>query len=122
MFSRIRFCKLFVPFLLLLCLCVEEKEEVIRQKLDVVLEDDLRAIVEGVTKKGLIEDPYFKIVEYESYEEGYYSRKAVVDFYFLKTVKRKIRRKYRYQNRLGLWDRYFNEYMPIVPQKDESKN
>lgn len=103
-------------------MCASEKEEIIRQKLDVVLKDDLEAIVEGVSRKGLIEKPYFEVIEYEAYEEGMYTRRAVADFYFLKTVKRKIRRKYRYHSQMGMWDRYFNNYLPIAPQTDENKN
>ncbi|MFP4014621.1 MAG: hypothetical protein ACLFVQ_11075 [Chitinispirillaceae bacterium] len=111
-----------LPFFLFLCSCASEKEEVIRQKLDVVLNDDLEAIVDGVSEKGLIEKPYFEMIEYQTYDEGAYIRRAVVDFYFLRTVKRKIRRKYRYHGQMGMWDRYFNTYLPITPQTDENEN
>jgi len=107
-----------LPALLLaLCFCAES-DEVVRQKLDVVLKDDLEAILDSVARDALMEKPHYKLLEYREYNEGAYSRMAIVDFYFFKSVAKKITRKYRYHRRLGMWDRYHNQYYTIVPGED----
>jgi len=106
-----------LPCLLLLCFCAES-DGVIRQKLDVILKDDLEAILEGVSEGALLDKPYFVLLEYREYDEGAYSRMAIADFYFLKSVGMKITRKYRYHRRLGMWDRYHNKYYTIVPDEN----
>jgi len=106
----------------LFCSCMDEKEEVIRQKLDVILKDDLEAIIEDVDKDALLDEPYFELLDYKTYDDGYYSRMAVADFYFLKSVSVKISRKYRYVRRMGVWDRYHNKYIMIAPKTDETEN
>jgi hypothetical protein len=101
-----------------LCVSCAESEEVIRGKLDVILADDLAAIVDSVAVAALIEKPYFELVSYKEYDEGAYSRMAVVDFFFLRPfagLEKKIRRKYRYHRRMGMWDRYHNMYYTVVP-------
>jgi len=108
--------------LLLLCVCLDEKEEVIRQKLDVILKDDLEAIIEDVDADALLDEPYFELLEYRVYDDGYYSRMAVADFYFMKSVAFKISRKYRYVRKMGVWDRYHNKYNAIAPKTDETEN
>jgi hypothetical protein len=103
--------------LLLLASCAES-EAVIRGKLDVILADDLAAIVDSVAAAALIDKPYYELVSYKEYDEGAYSRMAVVDFFFLKPlagVEKKIRRKYRYHRRFGMWDRYHNMYYTVMP-------
>jgi hypothetical protein len=87
-----------------------ESDNLISQKLEVILKSDLDTIITGVDKSGLLDTPYYKIVSYKSYKEGMYSKLAVVDFYFLKNIKAKIVRKYRYVTSFGQWDRYVNEY------------
>jgi hypothetical protein len=110
------------PLLLLLfCVCLDEKEEVIRQKLDVILKDDMEAIIEDVDKDALLDEPYFELIDYRVYDEGYYSRMAVADFYFMKSVAFKISRKYRYVRKIGVWDRYHNKYNAIAPKTDETE-
>jgi hypothetical protein len=93
----------------LLCGC-GESDEFIKKKLDVVLKSDLDTITAGVQKSSLLDTPYYTIVSYKSYKEGMYSKLAVADFYFLKNIKAKIVRKYRYLTTMQVWDRYFNEY------------
>ena len=105
-----RLCKIILPMMFLVtCFCAEG-EESIRQKFDIIMADDMEAILEGVDPEALLEKPYFDILEYVEYKEGVFIRRAVVDFYFLNTVGVKITRKYRYHKRLGLWDRYYNKY------------
>ncbi|MBN1577384.1 MAG: hypothetical protein JW913_12570 [Chitinispirillaceae bacterium] len=91
--------------------CSGENEEMIRKKLDVICTDDLAAIIDSIAVENLIERPYYKIVFYKQYSEGKYSRKATVEFFFLKKVGVKVVRKYRYHALIGMWDRYSNEYV-----------
>ncbi len=120
--NNIRISVLFLSFLLLFCMCAEEKDEVIRKKLDVILQDDLNAILDGVSTDALLDKPHYTMVEYKSYDEGDYSKLAIVDFYFLKKINMKITRKYRYYKPKGLWDRYFNKYMVISADSNETAN
>jgi len=101
-------------------MCLQEKDSVIRQKLNVILKDDLEAILEDVAKEALLETPYFELLEYREYKEGAYSRLAVVDFYFLNSINMKITRKFRYHKKLGLWDRYYNKYYMFSPETEET--
>jgi hypothetical protein len=105
-------------FIALLSVSCDESDAVIRAKLDVILDDDLLAIIDSVAAEALIDKPYFDLISYKEYDEGAYSRMAVADFFFLKPmagVVKKIRRKYRYHRRLGMWDRYHNMYYTVVP-------
>jgi hypothetical protein len=111
-----RFCRYALPFTLFaLCFC-SESDQVIRQKLDIILADDLEAIVEDMPSESLLDEPYYEILEYRKFREGTFRRLAVVDFYFLRGVNMKITRKYRYHVRLGLWDRYYNKYYTFTPE------
>ena len=87
-----------------------ERDDLIRRKLDVILASDLKTITADIPMSGLMQTPYYSLVFYKTYTEGMYSKMAVADFYFLKTVKAKITRKYRYLSEARLWDRYYNEY------------
>jgi hypothetical protein len=98
-----------VAGIVLLCGCAE-KDEIIHKKLEIICKSDLDTIVAGLPKEGLLDSAYFSFVSYKTYTEGRFSRMAVVDFYFLKTVTAKIVRKYRYCKDVRLWERYFNEY------------
>jgi len=112
---------LLIMLFAFLCLSCAESDSVIRGKLDVILADDLAAIVDSVAVSALIEKPYFELVSYKEYDEGAYSRMAVADFFFLKPlagVVKKIRRKYRYHRRMGMWDRYHNMYYSVVPGEE----
>jgi hypothetical protein len=87
-----------------------ESDNLVKKKLDLILKSDLDTITTGVQKSGLLDTPYYEIVSYKSYKEGIYTKLAVVDFYFMKNIKAKIVRKYRYLAEAGLWDRFFNQY------------
>jgi hypothetical protein len=112
----IRLCRIILPMMFLfVCFCAES-EESIRQKFDIIMADDMEAILEGVDPEALLDEPYFDVLEYVKYKEGVFIRRAVVDFYFLRTIGVKITRKYRYHKRLGLWDRYYNRYYQFVTE------
>jgi len=110
--------------LAILAASCDESDAMIRGKLDVILADDLAAIVDSMAVSALIEKPYYELISYKEYDEGAYSRMAVADFFFLKPltggVTKKIRRKYRYHRRLGMWDRYHNMYYTVVPEATDS--
>lgn len=93
--------------------CFSEPDSRIKRKLDIILEDDLNAIVEDMADTNLLDSAYFDMYLYQEYDEGKYSRKAEVDFYFLKNVNAKIVRKYRYHREYKKWDRYYNKYQFI---------
>jgi hypothetical protein len=90
--------------------CSGESDSYIRKKLHAIANDDLAAITEGIDRDELIEKPYYEVVLYKSFDQGKFTKKAVVEFFFLDKVKVKIVRKYRYVIALGMWERYFNEY------------
>lgn len=122
-------CKIFrsglLKCILLACIlgffniqCQKEPDELIRKKLEVILQSDLEAITSDIAKEGLLEKPFFKITLYKDYKESFYSKRAEVDFYFLKKIHYKIIRKYRYHRQRQMWERYFNEYK-LVPDTSE---
>jgi len=94
---------------LILCGC-GESDNLIRRNLDIILSDDLKAITNDLPKNTVADSVYYTLISYKSYSEGMYSRMAVVDFYFMKNIKVKITRKYRYFTSARLWDRYYNTY------------
>lgn len=90
--------------------CGGEPEEMIRKKLEVILDDDLAALTADVPEESLADSTYYVIREYKRYQEGRYTYRAVVDFFFLDKVNVKVERKYRYHRPYGKWDRYQNVY------------
>lgn len=90
--------------------CFKESEKNIKQKLMIILEDDLKTIISDISKENLVDSVHYNIVEYKKYTEYKYTTMAIVDFYFLKRVSAKIVRKYRYHSLEKKWERYFNEY------------
>lgn len=90
--------------------CISEPEGRIKKKLEIILEDDMVAILEGIADSNLLDPTYYDLHLYQEFKGGKYSRKAEVDFYFLKNINTKIVRKYRYHRDYKKWDRYYNEY------------
>ncbi|HEX2958752.1 MAG TPA: hypothetical protein VHO70_18100 [Chitinispirillaceae bacterium] len=90
--------------------CSGESQDLVRKKLDVILSDDMKAILEDVSEQGLLENPCYDLVFYKEYDVGNYSVKAVAHFYFLKLPNAKVVRKYRYYRQKRVWERYYNEY------------
>lgn len=98
-----------IMFSIFFCQC-GERDEIVRSKLDIILAGDLKEITKGIAKNDLLQTPYYTMASYKSYSQGMYSKLAVVDFYFLKGIRAKIVRKYRYLSSARLWDRYYNVY------------
>lgn len=90
--------------------CIDEPDGRVRKKLEIILEDDMVAILEGIADTNLLDSTYYDMHLYKEFKGGKYSRKAEVDFYFLKNVNTKIVRKYRYHRDYKKWDRYYNKY------------
>lgn len=92
------------------CGCLKESDTLIKRKMLVILEDDLKSVVQDIKKEGIADSSFFNIVEYKEYKGGTYTKKAVVDFIIFKDIDVKIVRKYRYHSGAKKWERYFNEY------------
>ncbi len=90
--------------------CMAESSEAAREKLRVILEDDLETVVAELPRKSAIDSPYYVIETYKNFDKGAYRHLAVVNFYFLEKVNVTMVRKYRYHRDTRLWERYFNEY------------
>lgn len=106
----ITICFLGCVFFIALLGCSDNSDVQIKKNLMIILDDDLKTVVNDTPKKSVIDSTYFTIVTYEEFDQGKYTKKAVVDFYFLKKVNVKIVRKYRYHSTMKKWDRYLNEY------------
>lgn len=90
--------------------CINESDSLIKSKLNVILDDDLKEIIRDIKKENLLHEPYYEVKQYKEFKKGKYYIKAVVNFYFFKNVNVMIERKYRYNKLHKKWDRYFNEY------------
>lgn len=90
--------------------CLNESTEHKKEKLHIILKDDLDTIIEDITKENLADSVYYTIVSYKEFSQGKYSAQAIVDFFFFKDIDVKVVRKYRYHRDYKKWDRYFNEY------------
>ncbi|MBD3318002.1 MAG: hypothetical protein GF344_19635 [Chitinivibrionales bacterium] len=90
--------------------CVGESENIVRKKLDVVLQDDLAAVQDELPAGSMADSSYYTIVFYKSYGGGKFSHKAVAEFHFLKGDVAIMVRKYRYHRPQKKWDRYYNQY------------
>jgi len=93
--------------------CSGSDRDIARRTLEVILEDDLTAIVEDMPESSLRDSVHYHIREYQTYSEGRYGARAVVDFYFLPNGLPKIVRKYRYYTTLRQWERYYNAYRSL---------
>ncbi len=75
-----------------------------------ILKDDLESVLTEIPSSSRRDSSYYVVREYETYERSRYTARAVVDFHFLKGDVAKIVRKYRYHDRFGQWERYYNRY------------
>jgi hypothetical protein len=95
------------------CSCSRESDTLLRQKLELILPDDIDGIVKDVPKDALLEKPYYSITSFKVFKKGMYIAKAEVDFYFFNKLRVKIVRKFRYHRSSRLWERYHNEYQHL---------
>ncbi len=102
-----------ISLLALLSCSNPPKEERAKSMLEVVLKDDLAAILLGVDSSAVLDKPHYTITHWKQFEKGTFRYKAEVDFLFLKSINKKISRKYRYSAPHQKWDRYFNEYETV---------
>jgi hypothetical protein len=100
-----------LTFIILLTACtLRLNEDTTRRMLEVILKDDMSVTVEGIDTAAILQNPYYEYREFKGFKEGQYQYLAIVEFYFLREVKQKIVRKYRFDKRYLKWERYYNEY------------
>lgn len=91
---------------------VNESEESIRKKLDIIAADDLAFIISELPENELMDSVYYKIASFKHFPRDVkFSYKAEVDFYYFRDIRKKQLRKYRYQILQKKWDRYLKEYI-----------
>ena len=105
--------KFLLVVVLLFVVSCKEKESSIEEKFSTILAGDMDAILDGLDTTLILPQPYDTILEWQQYDEGIYSHRAVVEFYFYRTIPLKIVRKYRYSVRAKKWERYVNRYVSI---------
>lgn len=107
-----------ISFAVLFQGCAESEGE-IRAKLDAVLNGDLAAMVAETRRKdtaAVLENPSYKISEYKVAGSRFtFDHKAVVDFHYLRGIRMKQVRKYRYNPSVGQWQRYYKELEYDLP-------
>lgn len=104
---------LLAVMVLFIVSCGRYSNEMAQRDLNIVLKEDLKAIISGLKTDVLLPSPYDTIIELKWYEKSRYSCNAVVDFYFLKDSSYCIERKYRLNKAKKKWERYQNEYKLI---------
>ena len=107
-----KMCFLLIAFIILLVACTPKvPEDVARMRLKPLLQSCLDTITAGIDTSAILETPRFEIREFRSFDEGQYQYLAVVDFYFLRDIPKKIVRRYRFnRNRLIGWELFGNEW------------
>lgn len=75
-----------------------------------MLERDFVVILEGIDADAVLDEPYFEIVEFNSFDEGMFRHLAQVHFYFLSDINVRIVRRYRYNRRHFRWELFHNVY------------
>jgi hypothetical protein len=99
--------------------CLPGAEERFREKLVRLLDGDLETICGEIQVRdasALLDRPYYRIVEYKATpNSGSYSHLCEADFYYLKTIKMKQMRKYRYNPNTGEWERYWKQIITLLP-------
>jgi hypothetical protein len=105
--------RLFLVLCAFFFTCTGESEKFIEEKLRFILDDDLKTIITEVRQKdttAVLSKPYYRIESYDQFTNSrMYSHKAVVHFYYLKSIKMMQIRKYRYSPTMGQWQRYYKK-------------
>jgi hypothetical protein len=97
-------------FIIFVIACVPKiPENTARVHLEPVLQEGLTGLIDGIDSSAILELPYFEISEFKRFGEGEYQYIAIVDFFFLKNIPKKVVRKYRFHHRRK-WELYYNEY------------
>jgi len=106
-----KICLLLFAFIILFSGCMPRlSEEAARARLEPLLIEDLAVIIEGIDSAALLEEPYFVIREFNGFDQGRLQYLAVAEFYFLRDIRKKIVRRYRFDRRTLSWDRFYNEW------------
>lgn len=105
---------LFAAVLVLAFACGGGPSKRVEKELTVILDDDLKGIVSELADTAVLDSPYYRIISYQYFpKDERFSYKAVVDFYYFKSIHVKQVRKYRYQKLQKKWDRYFKHYQNL---------
>ena len=97
-------------FLMLISGCSGEPDIAIQKKLTAVIESDFKEMLHELPATSISDSVYYRTAKYKTYTKGLYRAMAVVDYYYLKSVKVKRTVKYRYVKKAAQWERYGNEY------------
>ncbi len=104
----------FAVFLVLMPACAGGPSKRVQTELYVILDDDLKGIVSELPDSVISDSAYYRITSYQYFPKAEkFSYKAVVDFYYFKSIRVKQVRKYRYRKMQKTWDRYSKEYQNL---------
>jgi len=105
------FCFLVAAFIIFTSGCtIQPSENTVKGWLNNMLERDFVVILEGIDADAVLDEPYFEIVEFNSFDEGMFRHLAQVHFYFLSDINVRIVRRYRYNRRHFRWELFHNVY------------
>ena len=90
--------------------CSAPDMETARQRLEVILQDDLVTLNNEIPLESRRDSSYYVIVEYATDTTGGRAARAEVVFYVLRNDPATVVRKYYYHPRYGQWERYYNKY------------
>lgn len=86
--------------------CSENSKE-IKDKIEIILEEDLDFMCNELKDGETLDRPYYNILSYKEFENALlYNIKTEVEFYYIKGNKLKQLRKYRYDYNNRKWERY----------------
>jgi hypothetical protein len=95
--------------------CAQKQETAVRINLEMILADDLKGMSEEIPVSEKADSSYYIVREFKYFPKDVtFSYLAEVDFYYLRNIKYKQIRKYRYYRSLQKWDRYFKKYENIL--------
>ncbi len=95
--------------------CFSESQDIVHKKLEIILQDDLNYIKSEIDSTEVMDSTFYKIILFKHFPNDLnFSYKAVVEFYYLKNIKMKQVRKYRYRILQKKWDRYVKQYQNML--------
>ena len=113
---------LLIPFLLMIAAACGSSQDRVRSELKIILDDDLETIVSELPDTAVSDSPHYEITEFKHFpKDERFSYKAVVDFYYFKSIRVKQVRKYRYMITQRKWDRYLCEYKNLPDSLPSSR-
>ena len=110
----------FIAFCLLFAGCGGRDEQEVNRDLVKVLDGDLKAMADE-TRAGdpgaVLDRPYYRVDTYTVTKESFrFERKVEATFYYLKNIRMKQIRKYRFSSMGSRWERYYKEMEFDLPK------